>query len=75
MGYGNMAQKVMGIHTRLYARTFMIGNINEPNKPFLFVNTDACMGASLLKLEVSCFDLFYKTLTFKHFNVPKLVKS
>jgi len=52
MGYGNMAQKVMGIHTRLYARTFMIGNIKEPNKPFLFVMTDACMGASLLKLEV-----------------------
>ena len=57
MGYGNMAQKVMGIHTRLYARTFMIANINDPNKPFLFVNTDACMGASLLKLEVCCFNL------------------
>ena len=74
MGYGNMAQKVMGIHTRLYARTFMIGNIKEPNKPFLFVMTDACMGASLLKLEVSYFDSFYKTLTSEHFNVRKLVK-
>lgn len=51
MGYGNLDQNVNGIHTRLYARTFMIGDV-VGGKPFLFINTDACMGASLLKLEL-----------------------
>jgi len=37
MGYGDLAQRTMGIHTRLYSRAFVIG---DNNKTIIFVSAD-----------------------------------
>lgn len=50
MGYANMDQIASGIHLRLRARTFIVG---EPNgKRVVFVNMDACMASQLVTIKV-----------------------
>ena len=52
MGYANPGQVAGGVHTRQYARTFLIA---DGSSRVVFVNIDACMGSTLLKLEVLIF--------------------
>ena len=50
MGYANMEQIASGIHLKLRARTFIVG---EPNgKRLVFVNLDACMASQLVTIKV-----------------------
>lgn len=50
MGYANTEQIASGIHFRLRARTFIVG---EPNgKRLVFVNLDACMASQLVTIKV-----------------------
>ncbi|GLJ24015.1 hypothetical protein SUGI_0457480 [Cryptomeria japonica] len=50
MGYANMDQLVSGVHFRLRARTFIVG---EPNgKRIMFVNLDACMASQIVTIKV-----------------------
>lgn len=50
MGYANSEQIASGIHFRLRARTFIVG---EPNgKRLVFVNLDACMASQLVTIKV-----------------------
>lgn len=51
MGYANPAQTSGGIHIRQYARAFIIEDA-DPKTRVAFVNIDACMSSTLLKLEV-----------------------
>jgi len=55
MGYANPDQLSGGIHMRQYARAFIIG---QGSSRIVFVNLDACMGSTLVKLEV-WFESFY----------------
>lgn len=51
MGYANLEQNTAGIHFRLRARTFIVGE--SPDGPrFVFVNLDACMASQLLTIKV-----------------------
>lgn len=50
MGYANANQIASGIHFRLRARTFIVG---EPHgKRVVFVNLDACMASQLVTIKV-----------------------
>ncbi|KOM26664.1 hypothetical protein LR48_Vigan304s001100 [Vigna angularis] len=51
MGYANLEQNTAGIHFRLRARTFIVGE--SPDGPrFVFVNLDACMASQLLTIKL-----------------------
>jgi len=51
MGYANLEQNTAGIHFRLRARTFIVGE--SPDGPrFVFVNLDAGMASQLLTIKV-----------------------
>lgn len=50
MGYANIEQIASGVHFRLRARAFIVG---EPNgKRLVFVNLDACMASQLVTIKV-----------------------
>ena len=49
MGYANAAQISAGIHTRQYARTFIVG---DGKNQIVYVNIDCGMIDQLVKLEV-----------------------
>lgn len=51
MGYANPDQVSGGIHMRQYARAFIFVD-RKTNTRTLYVNIDACMASTLLKLEV-----------------------
>ncbi|KAH9307463.1 hypothetical protein KI387_035374, partial [Taxus chinensis] len=50
MGYANTEQLASGVHFRLRARTFVIGELN--GKRFVFVNLDACMASQIVTIKV-----------------------
>ncbi|GMH38629.1 hypothetical protein BSKO_06513 [Bryopsis sp. KO-2023] len=52
MGYAKPEQKTAGIHTRLYARTFIFGESANPKQRFVFVVFDACMATQALTIGV-----------------------
>lgn len=52
MGYANAGQLAGGIHTRLYARAYLVADPDDNSKRFIFVNTDACMAAQGVTLGV-----------------------
>lgn len=50
MGYANSEQIASGVHFRLRARTFIVG---EPSgERLVFVNLDACMASQLVTIKV-----------------------
>lgn len=50
MGYANMEQIASGVHFRLRARAFIVG---EPQgNRVVFVNLDACMASQLVTIKV-----------------------
>jgi len=51
MGYANLEQNTAGIHFRLRARTFIVGERVEGPR-FVFVNLDAGMASQLLTIKV-----------------------
>jgi len=51
MGYSNDSQKANGLHTRLFAKAFVIQS-SETNKKVAFVNCDLGMISQLTKIEV-----------------------
>ncbi|KAK7333855.1 hypothetical protein VNO80_30635 [Phaseolus coccineus] len=51
MGYANLQQNTAGIHFRLRARTFIVGEGLEGPR-FVFVNLDAGMASQLLTIKV-----------------------
>ncbi|KAL9276890.1 hypothetical protein ACSQ67_025559 [Phaseolus vulgaris] len=51
MGYANLEQNTAGIHFRLRARTFIVGEGLEGPR-FVFVNLDAGMASQLLTIKV-----------------------
>ena len=50
MGYGKSGQETAGIHTRLFARAFVI--VDEKGTRICMVNTDLAMLSQVVKLEV-----------------------
>lgn len=50
MGYANTEQIASGIHFRLRARTFIVGESN--GKRLVFVNLDACMASQLVTIKL-----------------------
>ncbi|CAL8468077.1 g7616 [Coccomyxa elongata] len=52
MGYAAPGQLAAGIHTRLYARAYIIGDITDDSKRFVFVNLDACMASQGVTMTV-----------------------
>lgn len=57
MGYANPAQLTSGIHTRQYARAFIVGDENER---VVFVSVDCAMIDQIVKTEVRFLDLNYR---------------
>lgn len=51
-GYANPEQIAGGLHTRLYARTFIVSDIENPLKCVVFVNLDACMASQAVTFTV-----------------------
>ncbi|KAK9901622.1 hypothetical protein WJX75_005298 [Coccomyxa subellipsoidea] len=52
MGYAAPGQLAAGIHTRLYARAYIIGDAKDDSKRFVFVNLDACMASQGVTMTV-----------------------
>lgn len=51
-GYANPAQIAGGIHTRLFARAFIVGKYDDPKNRAVFVNLDACMASQAVTFSV-----------------------
>lgn len=51
-GYANPEQIAGGLHTRLYARAFIVAEIENQSKRALFVNMDACMASQAVTFTV-----------------------
>ena len=67
MGYGKSSQESQGIHTRLFARSFIISDSNRNR--IVYVNCDIGMISTIVKLEViNGLKLFYGDL-YRHDNV------
>lgn len=52
MGYAMPQQTVAGVHTRLWARAFIVADPDDTRKRFVFVNLDACMASQAVTLAV-----------------------
>mmetsp|Transcript_14122 Transcript_14122/g.42621 ORF Transcript_14122/g.42621 Transcript_14122/m.42621 type:complete len:771 (+) Transcript_14122:129-2441(+) len=52
MGYAMPQQTVAGLHTRLWARAFIVADPSDIRKRFVFVNLDACMASQAVTLAV-----------------------
>ncbi|KAL3142319.1 hypothetical protein ABBQ38_002661 [Trebouxia sp. C0009 RCD-2024] len=52
MGYAMLEQIVSGIHTRLYARAYIVADPTQDSNRFVFVNLDACMASQAVTLGV-----------------------
>lgn len=52
MGYAMLEQIVSGIHTRLYARAYIVADPSQDSNRFVFVNLDACMASQAVTLGV-----------------------
>ncbi|GLJ23882.1 hypothetical protein SUGI_0453800 [Cryptomeria japonica] len=52
MGYANSDQTASGIHFRLRARAFIVGDPNDNGSRVVFVNLDACMASQLVTIKV-----------------------
>lgn len=53
MGYGSMSQSGIGIHTRQYARAFIIEDAS--GNRVVFVNADISAFSHAMKRDVNCF--------------------
>lgn len=51
MGYAKGSQKSNGIHLRQYSRAYVIAE-KEKDSRVVFVNVDACMISTLVKMQV-----------------------
>lgn len=51
-GYANPEQIAGGLHTRLYARSFIVAEIDNPSNRAVFVNLDACMASQAVTFTV-----------------------
>ena len=51
MGYANPAQVAAGLHQRLYARAFVVSDLNNESR-VAFVTVDSGMASQVVKLEV-----------------------
>eukprot|EP00879_Flechtneria_rotunda_P016060 GHRR01016798.1.p1 GENE.GHRR01016798.1~~GHRR01016798.1.p1 ORF type:complete len:712 (+),score=214.79 GHRR01016798.1:134-2269(+) len=52
MGYAMPLQISRGIHTRLYARAFIVAGSKDNRRRFVYVVSDACMESQLVTLRV-----------------------
>lgn len=51
-GYANPEQIAGGLHTRLYARSFIVAEMQDQSKRAVFVNLDACMASQAVTFTV-----------------------
>ncbi len=52
MGYAVPDQKGTGLHTRQFARAFVIADPAAPSQKIVYVSMDMCMGFQMVKLAV-----------------------
>ncbi|KAK9826458.1 hypothetical protein WJX81_000424, partial [Elliptochloris bilobata] len=50
MGYASPSQLAAGIHTRLYARAFLVADTADSSNRLVFVNMDACMASQAVTI-------------------------
>lgn len=51
-GYANPEQIAGGLHTRLYARSFIVADLKNASSRVVFVNLDACMASQAVTFTV-----------------------
>lgn len=51
MGYAKVGQDTRGIHTRLYARAFIV--VDEEGNRIVYVNVELCAPTQLIRIKVN----------------------
>lgn len=49
MGYASASQTGTGLRQRIFARAFIIGNVNSPSDRFIYLNIDTACGDTAIR--------------------------